>query len=601
MKPSLTHTALAALLILAVTAVESAAQEASGLSSGLAMHGKSAYDDSDTHFSYANPDAPKGGTLKMAAIGTYDTLNPYSIKGKPAEGLSYVYDRLMARSWDEPFTMYPLIAERVEVATDRSAVTFYINPAARFHDGSPITSDDVIFSFETLRDHGRPNMRRIYRLVETVETAAKNAVTFKLGPDYDRETVMILALMPVLSKSFWQGRVFDQTIVAPPLLNGPYRIKAFEPGRFITYERVADYWAKDLLPNKGHFNFDEITYEYFRDDTIAMQAFQKGSLDLRREYDVAKWVQNYQNLSPDYTLEELPHQRPERVRSFIFNTRRAPFDDIRVRKALNLAFDDSWIGKNIFFGRYERIDSLFPGSALSGAGTLPENARALLAPHRESLSPEALEDSFSIMPATADMRERLMQADALLREAGWNIVGGKRLNDEGTPLSFEILIASPEDEKIAINFQKSLERLGIEMNVRTLDTASFQDRLRAYDFDMLSYFWQNTLSPGTEQVQYWSCEAAKQEARWNFPGLCEPAIESLAHDIAKTETYEDLKAHAQALDRAIMVQYPFIPLFYPKADFIARKNAIKIPANIPIYGSVLETWWMDRIQPTNRD
>ena len=304
---------------------------------GLAMHGEPKYGPDATHLSYANPEAPKGGTLRQAAAnGTFDTLNPYSLKGTAAQGLNLAYDRLMARVWDEPFTMYPLIAEKIEVPEDRSAITFHINPKARFHDGSPITADDVIFSFITLKEQGRPNMRRIYRLVDKIEKLGPLTVHFELGPDFDQETIMILAMMPVLSKAWWEGRDFNATVLESPLLNGPYRIADVDPGRRIVYERVEDYWAKDLLPNKGHFNFDRIFFDYYRDDTVAIEAFKAGNLDLRREWNAGKWATAYDFpavQSGEVIAEPLPHARPERVRSLIYNARRIPFDNRAVREA----------------------------------------------------------------------------------------------------------------------------------------------------------------------------------------------------------------------------------------------------------------------------
>lgn len=294
---------------------------------GLAMHGAPKYERGFDHLDYANPDAPKGGHLKMTAIGTFDNLNPYAIKGKAAQGLNLYYDRLMARVWDEPFTMYPLIAESVEIPEDRSAITVHINPAARFHDGSPVTADDVIFSFETLRDHGRPNMRSIYRLVKTAEKRDDLTVHFAFGEGYDQETVMILAMMPVLSKSWWQEKSFDSTTLTPPLSNGPYRISEVNPGRSITYERVEDYWAANLAVNKGHYNFDKITYFYFRDDMVAFEAFKAGNADLRRENSAALWARQYDFPAVkkgDVITAEIEHGRPERVRALIFNTRRPP-------------------------------------------------------------------------------------------------------------------------------------------------------------------------------------------------------------------------------------------------------------------------------------
>lgn len=548
------------------------AQEATPSASyGLAMHGTPKYSATDTHADYANPDAPKGGTLKQAAIGTFDTLNPYSIKGKAAQGLNYVYDRLMARMWDEPFTMYPLIAERAEVSNDRSEVTFYINPKARFHDGTPITQDDVLFSFETLRDSGRPNMRRIYRLITTAEKRSNNGVYFKLGEGYDRETLMILALMPVLSKAYWSGRVFDSTTLETPVLNGPYRIKSFDAGRQITYERVKDYWAANLLPNKGHNNFDEIIYEYYRDDTVALEALQAQEVNLRREWSVANWASAYNTQAVKdgrVTRYEPEHSRAARATALVFNMRRAPFDNHGVRRALSLAFDEEWVAKNIFYGKYKRAHSYFPNTPLAAPFT----------------------------PDTRNLRTRLREADDLLAKAGWVVKDGKRVSAEtGKPFSFEMLLGSAEDEKIALSYKKSLERLGIILNIRTLDMAGFQDRLNNYDYDMVSYFWQNSLSPGTEQMLYWSCEAAKQPSRWNYAGICREDVDALAGDIANAKTYEELTEKARALDKILIEQNIAIPLFYNSADYYAYWQPIEHPAKVPLYGSVIETWWTKQV------
>lgn len=532
---------------------------------GLAMHGNPKYSAESEHLDYANPDAKKGGILRQAATGSFDTLNPYSIKGNAAKGLNLINDRLMRRVWDEPFTMYPLIAEKVSVPEDRSSITFYINSKAKFHDGSPITTEDVKFSFETLREHGRPNMRRIYKLVKNVNiTDDKQAITFTLGEGYDQETIMILALMPVLSKTYWEGRTFDSATLEPPNSNGPYKIKTAEAGRRITYERVPDYWAKDLLANKGHYNFDEITYDYFRDDTVALEAFNKGDLDFRREFSMTKWLQSYNDNG--IIKGEFAHQRPERVRALIFNMRRAPFDDINVRKALSLAFDEDWIGKNIYYGRQKRIESYFPNSALAAPQIKKE----------EKTSP----------------RLRLRNAADILKESGWIIENGKLMKN-GAPLAFEVVLSAPEEEKIALNFKKSLERLGVTMNIRVLDSAAFQKRRSDYDYDMILHHWQNSLSPGTEQMLYWGCEAANQPGRFNYTGLCSKEVDETASAIANAKTYEELTKLAQKLDQLLTSEYMSIPLFYKNSDFIAYREPVNHPEKTPLYGAVTETWWMD--------
>lgn len=572
-----------------------------GHAEGLAMHGKPKYGPEATHLGYANPKAPKGGTITYSAIGTFDSLNPYAIKGKAAEGLNLVYDRLMGRVWDEPFTMYPLIAERAVVTEDRSAITFDINPKARFHDGSPITADDVIFSFETLKAHGRPNMRAIYKLVDKVEKRGDYTVHFEFGEGYDQETGMILAMMPVLSKAWWEGRAFDSSVLETPNLNGPYRIAEFEPGRRIVYERVKDYWAKDLFQNVGHFNFDRVVYDYYRDDTVAFEAFKAGDFDIRREVDAGRWASAYDFPAlkeGKVKKEALPHGRPERVNALIFNTRRAPFDDIRVRKALDLLFDFQWANKNLFHGQYRRIESFFPGSELAATDAPSTAELKILEPWKDSLSPAVFGQPYEAPSYTTPSQKRanMKEASALLNRAGWVVKDGQRMKD-GKPFEFEILLSSKEDEKLALHFRRSLEQIGIKPQIRVLDAAAYRGRLNEYDFDMTLYYWLSSLSPGTEQILYWGCEAAKQPARWNFPGICDPAIDAIAQKIAETESREDLVAHVRAMDRILMHGHYIIPLYYSGRDYISYWKPIKRPQTTPVYGPVLETWWMDQPAP----
>lgn len=539
------------------------------------MTGKAKYGPESRHVDYANPDAPKGGTLKQAAIGTFDTLNPYNIKGKAPMGMDLVTDRLMARVWDEPFTMYPMIAQSVSVPDDRSSITFHLNPRARFHDGSPVTADDVIFTFETLKQFGRPNMRRIYKLVTKVEKPDARSVKFSLGAGHDRETVMILALMPVLSRTYWTDKTFDATTLTPFLSNGAYRIKQVEPGRRIVYERVKDYWAAELFPNKGLNNFDTVIYDFYRDDSIAFESFKAGALNLRREWDAGLWKSGYDFpaiKNGKVKKEPLAHGRPDRVRGFIFNTRREPFRDIRVRKALNLAFDFEWVNRNLYHGLYKRINSYYPNTELAAPDTPPPV---------ENATPE-------------QKRENMKEADRLLKEAGWVIRDGRRVNAKtGKALSFEIMLDDPANEKIALSFVRSLGRLGIAPHVRVLDSAAFLGRLNDYDFDMTLYFWMSTLSPGTEQYLYWSCEAAKSPSRWNYAGICDKNIDLLSKSIATAKTREELVAKVRALDSALMAGQYMVPLYYNPTDFVAYWEPLAHPESMPLYGTVLETWWMN--------
>lgn len=556
------------------------------------MHGDPKYTQNDTHLHYANPDAPKGGTIIYDAIGSFDTLNPFTIKGTSAKGLNLVYDRLMARVWDEPFTMYPLIAERVEVPEDRSSITVHINPKARFHDGSPVTADDVIFSFETLKTQGRPNMRQIYKLVSKVERRDDLTVHFAFGEGYDRETAMIVAMMPVLSKKYWEASGFDKTTLQPPLLNGPYKIAEIDPGRRIVLERVKDYWAADLLTSIGHYNFDRVIYDYYRDDTVAFESFKSGDTTLRREYDAGKWAGAYD--FPALTegsvkKEALPHGRPEKVRALIYNTRRAPFDDIRVRKALSLLMDFDWINKNLYHGEYKRIASYFPNSELAATGIPAGKELRVLEPFRNDLDPSV----FGALPDISGKaaRENMREADRLLKEAGWIVENGKRMKD-GKPFKFEILLGAPEDEKVALHFKRALEKMGIDVLIRVLDSAAYTGRLTEYDYDMTLFFWLSTLSPGTEQPLYWGCAAAKEPSRWNYAGVCNPAIDAIAKSIASSTTREELVARIHALDRILLHGHYMIPLSYAGVDYVSYWQPVERPQETPLYGMVLETWWM---------
>lgn len=541
---------------------------------GLSMVGTPKYNKDSLHLEYANPDAPKGGTLKQSATGTFDTLNPFSIRGQAASGLDLTTARLMARVWDEPFTLYPMIAESVDVPKDRSAITFHLNPKAVFHDGSPITADDVLFSFKTLQKEGRPNMRRIYKMARA-KLIDKHTIKFTLNDERDRETVMIMAMMPILSKAYWEkqkkaGKDFDSTTLDIPLGSGPYKIISTDPGKRIIYERVKDYWGENLLVNKGHHNFNRIIFDYYRDDTVAFESFKKGDLHLRREWNAGKWNSNYKFPAvkqDDIIREELKHGRPDKTRGFIFNTRRAPFDDIRVRQALNLFFDFDWMNKNLFYGQYDRINSFYQGTDL--ARTIPPANRQ-------------------------KMREKMREGNALLEDAGWIIKDGQRVHkDTGDIMAFEILLDNPSDEKIALALTRSLQKMGVHATVRVLDSAAYRGRLTDYNFDMILYYWHSTLSPGTEQYLYWSCESAKQPSRWNYAGICDTDIDRLAQSIPTATSREDLAEKTALLDEKLWAGSYMIPLYHNPVDFVAYWRNLKHPKITPLYGMVVETWWME--------
>ncbi len=544
------------------------------------MVGQPTMPDDFTHFNYANPNAPKGGTFRQAILGNFDTLNPFSLKGTAAQSLNLVYDRLMMRSWDEPFTLYPLIAESVDVPNDRSSITFTLNPAAKFQDGSPITADDVLYSFNTLKENGRPNMRNTYKLVTKVEQLGDRKIRFTLSPDRTHETVLILAMMPVLSKSWWQSQDLNKTILTPPNSTGPYRITSVEIGRRIVMERNPDYWAKDLPVAKGLYNFDRIIFNYFKNQTTAFESLKSGDTDIWIDANPAHWSNAYNFPAAKNGLvrkEDIKHGRVEKMWGFIFNTRRPPFDNRDIRKALSLVIDYNWINKNIFYGQYRTLTSYFPNSSL------------------------AANDADAIPPATgtqAALRANRIAADALLVKSGWVIKNGQRINAKTSEvMDFEILIGTPEEEKLALSFKRSLAQLGIAVTLRTLDAAAFQSRLTDYDYDMVLYNWQNTLSPGTEQAVYWGCDAAQQKGRFNYAGICDPRIEKLITQIPNAKTTKDMTDSVQNLDRILMSEHYTIPLFYTGRDFVASWTRVNHPPTPSLYGNIMESWWFDGNSP----
>lgn len=570
----------------------------------IVMHGDPAYPPGFTHFAYVNPDAPKGGTLRQAVTGGFDTLNPHVVKGIPALGLGFVFETMLTRSWDEPFSLYGLLAESLEVPEDRSAAAFHLNPAARWHDGTPVTAADVLFSLEVQRIHGTPNRRQFYAKVTSAEAPDDRTVrfTFAPGPDgrYDREMPLLMGLMPIHSKTWWAGRAFERTILDPPMGSGPYRVKQAEAGRRIVYERVAGYWGRDLPSRRGLFNFDALDFTYYRDDSVALEAFKAGQGDVRRESDPAKWATGYDGPAlreGRIVLEELPHRRPDFARGLIFNTRRPLFRDIRVRQALGLATDFTWIGKTLFHGVLTRTASYYPNSELAAQGLPGPDEAKVLEPFRDRLPPELFTRPFTL-PQTdgsgpAGARGNLREALRLLGEAGWRVRDGRLVDGAGSPFAFEILLGNPADERVALEYARSLERLGIAATVRTVDNAQYQARLDSFDFDMTLRWWISSLSPGNEQLYYYGSEAAEQPGSRNYPGIRDPVVDAIAASIAEARTREDLVARVRALDRVLLWGHYMVPLFHSPVDRMARWSRLKRPEATPLYGPLVESWWAE--------
>lgn len=573
-----------------------AAQAAETPQPAISMVGTPAYGPNFEHFDYVNPAAPKGGDLHLAVSGSFDNLNPYSVRGNRATGLTLMGESLMARSWGEPFSLYGLIAESITTPEDRSWVEFRLRPEARWSDGTPITVADVLFSFEQLRDHGRPNHRTYYKKVSRAEQTGPHSLrfTFDRAEGGDREMPLIMGLMPVLQKAWWTGRDLTAPSLDIPVSSGPYRLVSVNPGRQLVYERNPQYWGRSLAVNRGQWNFDRIIYDYYRDDDVALEAFKAGAYDLRREMDPLKWLSGYNTpaiAAGRIVRAEISNGRTEPLRGLIFNTRRPLFHDARVREALTAALDFAWMNRVLFGNVYRRAESSFPNSELAATG-LPTGAElSVLEPYRAQLAAAVFNTPLSFPDGTEGMRQNLRAALALLNEAGWQLEAGE-LTKDGLPFSFEILLVSSDDQKIALEFARSLRRLGIDVRVRLVDSAQYQARLTDYDFDMTINFWSSTLSPGNEQVYYWGSQAADQLGSRNYAGVKNPVVDALATSIATSHTRDELVARARALDRVLMWGHYVIPLTYLGRDLVAYQSALQRPEVTPVYGILPEqTWW----------
>ena len=575
-----------------------ASGKAGSQSHGVAMHGEPKYGRDFSHLDYVDPRAPKGGELRRAVTGSFDSLNPFIVKGVAARGLHMVFESLLKRTQDEPFSLYGLIAESVEMPEDRSSVTFALRPEARFHDGSPVTVDDVVFSWEILKERGRPNHRLYYRQVRRVERPGARSVRFVFeSPSPDRELPLIMGLMPILSKSYYAARTFEETTLDPPVGSGPYRVESVEAGRRIVYRRDPGYWGRDLPINRGQYNFDRIRFDYYRDGNVMMEAFRAGEYDLRREYSAARWASAYDfpaAADGRVRLESFRHGRPSGMLAFAFNARREIFADRAVRRALSHAFDFAWVNKVLLRGANVRTRSVFDNSDLASRGVPEGRERELLESFRGRLPAELFESAYRPPGGEGSLRANLRKARRLLETSGWTVrEGSLRRTADGLPMTFEILLAQPENEKIALAFARNLRRLGAGVKVRTVDAAQYQYRLNVYDFDMIVYRWRVSLSPGNEQAYYWGSAAAAQEGTRNYPGVRNPAVDELVDLMTKARRRDRFVEIVRAMDRALLWGHYFVPLYHRNEDWIAHWNKFGRPANVPLYGAVLEAWWED--------
>ncbi len=568
---------------------------------GIAMHGDLKYGPGFAHYDYVYPDAPKGGEVRLAAIGGYDSFNPFIVRGRSAAGIGLIYDSLLTSSADEAFSKYGHVAESVEVPDDRSWIIFTLDPKAHWHDGKPVSVDDVIWSFNTLKEQGAPFYRFYYSNVATPERVGPRKVKFTFTGGENRELPLIIGELTILPKHYWEGRDFSKTTLEPPLGSGAYRIASFEPNRSITYERVTDYWAKDQPTQVGTSNFDIVRYDYYRDSTVAQEAFKAGEYDYRAENSSKAWATAYEIPAVkdgSINKEELPHNRSSGMQGFVFNLRNPLFQDRNVRRALANGFDFEWSNGALFYGQYKRTRSFFDNSELAATGLPKGRELEILEPYRGRIPDEVFTKVYA-PPKTdgsGNVRNNLRDAQRLLREAGWQVDKGTRKltnTKTGQVMAFEILLVSPLFERIVLPFKQNLERLGVDVDVRIVDTAQFQERINKYEFDMMVSTWGQSLSPGNEQRDFWGSAAADRDGTRNLAGLKDLAIDELVEKLISAPDRASLIAYTRALDRVLQWQHIVIPNWHIPYDRLVYWNKFSRPEITPIRGAQFFTWWVD--------
>ena len=588
----------AAALLLLAAAAPGTAQEVY-IGHGVAMHGDLKYGPDFTHFDYADPNAVKGGEVRQHAIGTFDNLNPFILKGVAATGLGRVFETLMTGSEDEAFSQYGLIAETIEMPEDRSWVAFTLRAQARWHDGTPITVDDVLFSLEVIKTKGHPFYRAYYRDVVKAEQVGERKVKFTFADGLNRELPLIIGELPILSKAYFETHEFEKTTLVPPLGSGPYRVESVDPGRSITYARVEDYWGAELPVRRGQQNFDTIRIDYYRDPTVAMEAFKAHEYDFRSENASKVWATAYVGEAFDdgrIVKQEIAHSIPTGMQGFVFNTRRAMFADPRLRRALGYAFDFEWTNKNLFNGAYIRTESYFSNSELASSG-LPDAAElALLEPFRYQIPATVFTEAYQTpkTDGSGNTRRNLRQALKLLEQAGWNVEDGKLVSPaDGRPLEIEFLIVSPLFQRIIAPFIKNLEKLGVTAKIRLVDSAQYQKRLDDFDFDMIVASIGQSLSPGNEQNNFWTSAAADTPGSRNYAGIKDPVVDSLVDTLIAAADRASLVTAARALDRVLLSGYYVVPHWHIRSFRVAYWNKFARPAITPKYSLGFDSWWID--------
>ncbi len=576
----------------------------------IAMHGEPALPADFKNFPYVNPNVKKGGKISYGVVGSFDSLNPFILKSMrtTARGMwdpeygNLVYESLMQRSRDEAFTMYGLLAESVEWDDDRTFIQFNLNPNARWADGQPVTADDVIFTFELLRDKGRVPFSNRLTKVAKMEKVGDRGVRFTFTEDVDRELPLLLGLSPVLPKHAIDVATFDQTSLKPPLGSGPYRVAEVKPGERIVYKRNPDYWAKDLPSKVGQDNYDEISVEYFLQENSLFEAFKKGEIDIYPEGSATKWARGYDFpavRSGDVVKETFKPKTPSGMLGIVFNTRKPMFDNLKLRQGLALVFDFEWVNKNLFDGAYTRTQSYWQNSTLSFLGAPADDRElGLIGDARDRINPAILDGTYRLPVTDGSGRDRnvLRVAVSLMREAGFQIKDGKMVDAKGSPLAFEIMSQNAGQEKIALAYQRFLAPLGIQVSVRTVDDSQYQQRSQSFDYDVIIKSFPSTLSPGVEQSGRWSSQARDRQGSDNFAGVADKDVDRMINNILQARTTEDFTAAVRAHDRLLINNSYLVPLYHLDAQWVARRKHIGRPDVLPLYGYQLPTWWDQNAQ-----
>jgi microcin C transport system substrate-binding protein len=586
---------LICLLPLACLAAEPAPHEQYGIS----LWSKLKYPEGFTHFDYVNPDAPKRGTVKLAAIGSFDSLNAFIVKGNKAPNIGMIFDSLMTGSIDEPQSMYGLIAKSAVVAPDGSYAEFVMRPEARFQDHTPITADDVVFSFNQLKKEGEPAWRIGFAPVDAAVKLDDHRVRFTFSDKTKRELPLLVASMPILSKAYYSSHDFTKTTLEPPLGSGPYKITAVEPGRSIVYERVKDYWGEKLPVNIGQNNFDTLRYDMYRDETVALEALKHGEYDFREENVARIWATGYD--SPALTEGRLKkmlvhHEVPQGMQGFMFNVRRDKFKDRRVREAIALTLDFEWMNKSLFYSAYHRDTSYFSNTEFAAPPLPGKDELALLEPFKADLPPELFTTEFKlpVTDGSGNDRAELIRADKLLVDAGYVIRDGRRVNAKtGEPLNFEFLFQSPAYERVAFPLRKHLKQLGIDASIRMVDSAQYIKRMETFDYDVVMMSVNTGLFyPGYEQMMLWHSSIADQQGGNNYAGVKSPVVDALVAKITSAKTEADLIAAGRALDRVLLWEYYMIPHWRLNAYRVAYWDKFAWPSTPPKYSLGFMTWWL---------